>query len=280
MAQLKQPVDAPQARPPKQGIIAAAPIIDDAEFRFAGFRFLPERCADGGRLAIECEGDTSQMQLASNPAIVTGDSMLVYTGDSCSTLGVLGIDLVDRATRHVSIVQSFQIAAELWDGSLNLDALSLADPAADDLSSGAVSAIAAIGMVDWGIGRVTQGQQGMVHMTPQILAQLALGNGPLRREGGLWLTPMDNIVVADAGYSGNGPDGQPAGASQWIYGTTMIYLRLGKIETIPETPAQAIDRSVNTIEYWGWRPAAWEWDECGHVAAEVNIAIPAFGGTS
>lgn len=279
MAQLKQVVDAPQARPPKQGIVAAAPIIDDATFRFAGFRFLPERCADGGRLAIECEGDTSSMALGGNPAVVDGDSFVVFTGDTCSTMGSRGVDLEDRARRHVEIVQSFQIAAELWGGSLNLDAKSLASVTDDTLTSGAGSAVDALAAVDWGIGHSTQGQQGMVHMTPQVLDHL-VSVGPLRREGGLWLTPMDNIVVADAGYPGTGPNGEPAGASQWIYGSTMIYLRLGAIAQVSTKQAELIDRSVNTIEYWAWRPVAWEWDECGHVAAEVNIAVPAFGGTS
>lgn len=279
MAQLKQPVVAPQARPAKQSLVIAAPIIDDASFRFGPFTFLPERCADGGRLAIDCLGDTAQMALSGNPAKIDGEGFVVYTGDTCSTIGARGVDLEDRARRHIEIVQSFQIAAELWDGDLNLDATSLADVSADTLTGAATTPVDALGMVDWGIGRATMGQQGMVHMTPQILVDLVT-NGTLHLEGGLWLTPMGNIVIADAGYSGDGPNGEIAGATQWIYGTTMIYLRLGEIDFVSNKPSEIIDRSVNTIEYWVWRAAAWEWDECAHVAAQVNVAVPAFGGTS
>lgn len=283
MAQLRQPVDAPQARPPKQGIVAAAPTIDDPSFRFGPFAFLPERCADGGRLAIACEGDTGTMALAGGRTEqAAGEGFLVYTGDSCSTIGARGVDLVDRAERHILVVQSFQIAAELWGGSLNLDAKSLADPDADTLSAaggGGMTPLDALAAVDWGLGRATQGQQGMVHMTPQVLDHL-VSVGPLRREGGLWLTPMDNVVVADAGYPGDGPNGEPAGATQWIYGSTMVYLRLGAVDTVPDKESEAVDRAVNDVEWWAWRPAAWEWDGCGHVAAEVNVATPNFGGTS
>lgn len=279
MAQLKQPIEAPQPRPARYGLVVAAPIIEDSEFRFGPFTFLPERCGQGGRLAIECEGDTASMAIGASPDVVNGSGFMVFGGEKCSTLGMNAVDLRARAERMLTIVQSFEIADELWSGGLNLDAKSLADVDADTLTEGAGAAVDVLGCIDQGIGQKTKGQQGMVHMTPQVLDHLVT-NGTLYRDAGLWLTPMGNIVVADYGYDGTGPNGEPATDSQWIYGTTMITLRLGAIESIPDLDMQAVTRSINDIEVWAYRAVAWVWDECGHVAGEVNIAPCAFAGTS
>ena len=75
----------------------------------------------------------------------------------------------------------------------------------------------------------------MIHCTPQVLTHL-VDRGSVIKEGNVWVTPMGHIVVADAGYSGDGPDADAADStSQWMYGTSLLSVILGPVEIIPGT---------------------------------------------
>lgn len=290
---MREPIAAPPAQPPRFGLLASA-AVDGSTGRWQqGFAFQPEACGAGGRLAVVCEGNTEAMDLPDRPGTVEGMPFLVYATDECSTFGFNARDWQGRARRQLAAIESYEVAAELWTGSLGLQdsngdpIRSLADTSADTLTTAGTPAdpVDALALVEQGIAACSRGRRGMVHMTPQLLTQLVRDN-VLRLDGTTWITPNGHIVVPDAGYPGTGPNGEAASSTQWLYGTSMISVLLSAVELIPGTlddarsMAQALDRAVNSAVVFAERLAAWVWDECCHVAAQVDLPMPLVGGAS
>lgn len=276
---LRANVQAPPARPPAYGLIAAAPPLDSTDRWEQGWAFEPEGCATGlqGKLPITCQGSTDAVAGSSADA-VEGDPIWIWGADRCTTLQ-RSRDNEGRARRQLAAIESYELADELWNGTVSdPDGLAnrwLAGPAVDSdtLTSGGVTPVAALGCVTQGLAELLRGAPGMVHTTPQLLQHL-VADSIVTRQGNLWMTAMGHVVVADAGYSGAGPDATPAGSTQWIYGTPMLRIRRGPVEL-----TDTIDRTVNTRLVVAGRLAGIQWDnECAHVAAEVAIPICAVGG--
>lgn len=283
----KQAIEAPAPRPPRFGLIASAPTIDNQDRWQEGFKFAPENCGSSGRVSVGCRGNTDTLDSDTGPTTVEGDPFVVYSWDECSTFGFLARDYQGRARRQLLATRSFQMADELWSGTLrDADTLAnrvLTDPESDVLTNGAASEVSALACVDSAVLTASQGRQGMVHMTPQLLVHLKNMN-VVQLEGTTWTTPNGNIIVPDAGYDGSGPVTggvpTPAGDSQWIYGTGLIYLRMADIEILPGDFAQAVDRSTNLVTFYAQQLVAYEWDECVHFAAEVDVPLCLVGGVS
>lgn len=285
----RSPITPVPAQPPRYGLLVAAPIIDGPLREWAeGFEWLPENCAGGGREAITCLGDTALIEPDANPASTTGDPFVVWAGDECRTSGWQSRNIEARARRLLGAIESYEIANELWTGALRDSVVAgsypmanpaLTDATSDTVTNGPTSEVEALACLEYGYGVAARGAQGMVHMTTQALVHLAT-NGTVRRDGGLWVTPMGNIVVADAGYDGSGPGGVAAGASQWMYATEIVQVRLGTVEIVPGDIAQALDRSVNRLRYLAQRLVAVQASFCAHLAAEVDLSVCLVGGVS
>lgn len=293
---LRANVAAPPARAPQYGLIAAAPVIEDSnapEAILAGWAFTPEGCGNSGKLPILCAGDTTEMGTGiDNGDVIEGDPIWIYAEDRCSSMGSRNRDWMGRARRQLTAVESFELADELWNGTVtasttpDLENKWLAGSAAwsDTLTSSGVTPVAALGCITQGLAETLKGQQGMVHVTPQMLQHLA-ADSIITKQGNLWVTAMGHIVVADAGYSGDGPGGTAAGATQWMYGTSMVRVRLGPVEVTPanlddaKNLAMALDYGVNTLAVYAGRLAGYQMDnDCAFLAAEVALPICLVGG--
>lgn len=289
--------DAPPATPPRYSLLIAAPAVTDDGARWqAGYEFAPEGCGRGGRTAVDCFGSTALLDPPANPGVVIGDPFVVWAADECSTFGYLARDYAGRATRQLLATQSFQIAAEVWAGSLNGDTglggdtianLPLNSISSDTVTSGPDDPVDALAMLVAGLGICGEGRQGMVHMTPQVMQHL-IARQALVQVSGLWYTAMGHLVVSDDGYDGSAPGGAPATSSQWMYATSMMRVRLGEIVTLPELTGDgnargwpaAIDRATNFVTVVAQRFAAVQWDRCCFLAAQVNIEAPLIAGAS
>lgn len=285
----RTPVTAPPAQAPRYGLLVAAPVVQGPLAEWAnGFQFLPEQCSGGGRAAITCLGDTEMVEPDSNPDDAVGDPFLIWAGDECRTVGYASRNLEARARRMLEAIQSYEVANELWTGSLRdstsagtypMDNLVLTDATSDTLTDGPTSEVAALGCLEYALGVSTRGARGMVHMTTQLLTHL-VAEGVVVRDGNLWVTPTGNIVVADAGYDGSGPGGVLATTSQWMYGTEMIQLRLAAVEIAQGDIGQALDRSVDRLAYTAQRLVAYQWSGCAHAAVEVDVGVCLTDGVS
>lgn len=289
----RQAVEAPTPRPPRFGIVAAAPVIGDGADWFAGFKFNPEGCGSSGRVAVNCAGNTDQMDEAERRPQVEGDPFALYASNECeTTLGFQQADYEARARRALQTTMSYEIANEIWRGDLTQGAdglvnLPLTSLEGDVVTSGAAEPIDALACLEAGLASALKGRQGMIHITPQLLTQLK-GAYVVELVGNTYMSPNGHIVVPDAGYDGSGPGVTPvpAGNSQWAYATSLISLRLGPVDVIPNTLAEArdyaaaISRPTNKIRIWATQLVAYEWDECALLQAEVFLPICAVGGVS
>lgn len=280
-------IEAPPARPPVYGIIAAGEVVDDPAVRLAaGTKWAPESCGNGGgRTTAELCGGGALDELPANPGIVESDPFLVWGGDTCSTFGFAARDWNGRARRALEAVESYQLAEELWTGSLGLAQRSLADGAADTMTTSGTDVADGIACLEAGLGELGKGRRGILHLTTKVLA-LAVAAQVLQRQGNIWTTPMGHLVIADAGYPGTGPNGEPADGTQWGYATSWLRIRRGPVDVVPgdvsdaRRMAEALDRGVNTVVVYAERLVTWEWDECVHVAAEFDVPVCAIAGAS
>lgn len=293
---MRAPVQAPPARPPRYGLLVVAPPLEDPDTRslVGGWAYQPEACGVSGITEAACAGNVPAMDPPiDQPATIDGDPVWIWAGDECSTFGFNARDWEGRARRQLAATSSYRLAAELWDGAI-ADAeglanrwLSGAGAWSDTVTAGPSAVATALANLEAGLAVNLAGQPGMIHVTPQVLAHL-VAKARLVRDGALWVSPMGHAVVADAGYSGNGPDGVAAdSSSQWIYGTSMLQVRLGPVESIPENISEArnlaaaMDRQVNDVVVYAGRFAGIVWaNHCGFVAAEVDIPTALTGGAS
>lgn len=257
-----------------------------------GFTFRPEACR---------AGDISDPSLCSwgsladgvQPEAVVGSPYTIQASDSCSTFGWKAADYQGRAIRLLDGVSSFLLAREFAEGDLVLnDSVPnrpLNDPASDTVTTGVDTPVRVLAAVEQAMGEAGKGARGMIHMTWQLLTVLYAARAILQN-GNQWFTPIGNLIVADAGYRGVGP-GQvvvPV-ASQWMYGTSMIYTLSDAARTIPEgdvmaTPPllrEAMNIHTNDVTVIAQQEWAFVWaDYCMHIAGETDLTPPAVAGAS
>jgi len=264
-------VEQPPARP------AAASDSDPVTRWEAGFAWEPVNVCTGGGVADPCGTD----------ALTASDSLdqqeynpvLLWKADKCTSKGRVPRDPVARVRQALTACTSKLLAGELWEGTLavakGFPNRFLADPEANTLTDGAVSEASAIACLEEGLAACSCGT-GMIHVTPGMMIRIA-DHGLIERFGNVFRTANDTIVVADAGYTGTGPEGQPASnGSVWAYATDMVDVRLGPIVTYPDSDAAAMTIGTapdNTLTYRAQRLAAATWDGCCHLAVEVDIPV-------
>lgn len=277
----QQPVPAPIPSAPRFGLLVAATVTDDPGLRWeGGYTFQPE-VVRGAGVFDPC--DNGNEDPPDRPDLVTNVPFGVWAGDVCSTFGWEAADYEGRARRALDLMQSEQVAHEFWTGTQsdisNWGNQHLADQAAADVYGESLTPLGALACLEQGLADYQGNLRGMVHCSPQVLSYWAQ-NYYIRREGNLWLTPLDHIVVADAGYDGSGPDGQPAATGNvWAYATGMVTVRLGTAVLTPPEFAQALDRANNTVTYRSDRLASPSWDGQALIAVSLDIAVCGHGGS-
>jgi len=212
-------VQAAPATPPTTGLVASALRPSDTGWE-QGFAWRPERC-------VTWQG----FGPCSNPSGVptAPDADVVYhtpagfrVRDTCTVMD--GLRDPERVRRQVQAVTSYVVAHELWTG-----ALSLADPGdvsgspyvnpylsdgnATEVTPTATDLAGMIGELEAAAMVAASGQQVFIHMPPAFT--FPLGN-LVRRVGNVLYTPNDNVIVADAGYTGIGAPVPPTAEVQTV----------------------------------------------------------------
>lgn len=282
----KQAVGAPPAVPPRSGLLVVAQPAPGSDRWQGGIRWTPEQTLGGGIVDVDCHGSTEELGQKDNPIWTEADPFLVWAEDHCSTLGSLARDFEGRARRALEATGSFYVAGELWKGTLaqsaSLDNEWLThDPCLLETSAQPVDV--AMRLIEQGLGQMLGGRRGMLHMSPAVLDALAVNNA-IQLNGQVWLTPMGNVIVADAGYPGDAPDDQDDSTHQWIYGTPMIQYKLDPVNIVPGSlegfRAEATDKATNTTKVYAERLVLLQWDhntpigdtgKVGVLAAETDV---------
>jgi hypothetical protein len=251
-----------------------------------GYTFQPEACANGAVLSMNCLGDSASLvDTVGRPAVVNGSGWMVYAYDKCSTFGWEAAEYEARARRQLVANESWLFARELWTGAATGPSSTnslpknrpLADPGATAVTSGtAVTPLIALSLLEQALAQAGLNRRGFIHCRPQVLVHWA-SLYAVRREGGLWLTPMDNIVVTDGGYLGSSPAAPSTAPTidQWAYATSWMQVRVGQTRVTGGPDPTGIDRTVNTVHTWAFEPVMVQWDQCVHYAAQVALAAGA-----
>lgn len=275
---IRNVVTAPPVQPPRYGLVASARVVPEPdEHWIGGFSWDPEACGNGG--VVEVCGDNTTLPDSTNDAGVRHyDPFVVFGEDECTTKSGRR-DRDGRARRVLEACQSRQIEKEFWTGAL-LKASGVAgqvverayltnEDDVDVLAADPVAIRDSFAALEEARGNCSCGGRAMIHATIQtvtLLRSLDL----VRREGNLILSVLDTIVVPGAGYDGSDPAGDVdgTGATAWMYGTSMVDVRLSSVDLTNDT-----ERLVNTTTVRAQRAAAATFDPCCLYGINVDLAV-------
>lgn len=301
---MRAPITAPPAQQARYSLLVAAGAngATGEEDRWGrGVSWQPETCGGGG-ISPANNSLTATDVAARVPSERTSqtfaDPFYVWATDEDTTQGHSARDWQARARRALEATQSAQIATELWAGAHTLEQLSAGDvdaasPFLADTSrvvDEQLAASRAIGVAEALALECAGGRRLMLHV-PVAVLEAAMRGGPgyvARDSGGVLTTPMGSIVVADAGYPGTGPIGpdvenptSPDNSVQWIYTSQLVQVRLGQVELLPGSLAdardlaQALNRGTNDLTVWAQRLALYQLDPCCRIAVSTDVpALP------
>lgn len=263
-------VAGPQQTPPRVSLISSAETINVSDARWQD-GFIADLDGHGGASTFPvcpAEEDELTFQFGATGGVLSYKPYVLYATDKASTYGT-GDDVrkfYDRAQRKLLAGESKALEQILWagySGALNQNPF-LADGAGDyasaagndagctDSASPTMTITSDVTDVEDALALLEQsissdsGSRGMIHMRPMAFHRL-VQESVVRREGNVWLSPLDNIVVPGRGYPGTGPAGQAVGATEWMYGHAgVVQVRRGDIVRLGEDDlASQINRGWN-----------------------------------
>lgn len=244
---------------PRFGLVAAARRFDNlSAVRWGnGVVWLPELHPDTseayGARALKCNVADVGHGSDDRAALEYAHPFAVYAFDWCTTLEAR--DYEGRARRLLLATQSRSIAAEFWSGTIVNAETSLTNTwlasATDLATASAIAPAKALAKLDAAVCSALSNGRGMIHCTVEVLNRL-MSDDAVRLDGNQWVTASGNVVVSDAGYTGD-RDGQ-AGNTEWMVGTSTVELTLGEIRTYSlqteEGRRMAVRSDVNDVKVW------------------------------
>jgi hypothetical protein len=255
----------PRISPPRQSLVAIAGVTTETSDRFiSGLTWLPEplRTEGGGDLGTwKVDASNTAVSGSSISQAATGDSFGVWAAESMTAIGIDWQEAVDRVTRKLTTFESRAVESQLWSDGLGVNqSLELAGSGSVLAgSSGGQTIIRSIGIADTKITE-TWGR-GYVHMRPETFAG-AVAATVLHKDGNLWMTPMGNVVIPGAGYSGFSPSGSGGVTvgDDYICVTPVVEVHRSGITITPDRVAEATDRATNTVVVYAMRYFSVLWD--------------------
>lgn len=278
----------PPQLPPRVSLLTSADLVTDTSRWEGGHAYNPETCTLAFRDTIcPTPGQYGNVAATGNQVEIT--PFFIYATDKSSTFNRKTRDFYSRAQRNLLASEAQIIEQEFMSNTLGTANPYVLNPAISKtvVTTQPLAPWHALAEVEQAASQIV-GERIMIHVRPHILVMLA-GATLIRREGNVWLTPMDSIIVPGRGYPGTGPAGQAIGSSEWMYATSRIEIRRGPIEFLPEpieatednpygVPAAGINRSTNDIIVTAQRIVSVGWNpNCGVIAAQVDSAQSVWG---
>lgn len=285
-------VDTASPEPSDYGILSpATTVIKDNDERWLSGLTYPTIDAGATVILAPISGDSSA---PAGTEVISPDGTkppyrFYYPFDikasmKASTMGSSPEEVYANAESVLDTVTQKAIEIELWKGTVakTLQATDakgnryLGGTAGTDFidvtpsgSTGGVKPRYAQALLEQALGDATIGSKGVLH-APRLLASIL----KVKDSNGVLKTNLGTPVVAGAGYSLTGPDGQPAAAGKaWMFATGPMTVRLGPISIIPGEVSQAVDTRVNTITYYIDRAAAVTWSTSNLYAVLVDLSL-------
>lgn len=236
--------------------------------------------------------DTTSYTITTNATPTRYDEIkpfFIEVEDYRSTLGLLGVDPIERIKGQLEGITQKALEEELWDGAIRIGEnhanKALVHPDAEIINSGnALSPRRALAMLEQHIAEASPcGEQGVIHMTRDITALLASDGHILMHKTDRQKEHLQTLggtpIIVGSGYSGAGPTDaagnteDPSHTNKWMYGTGTVKVVLGDIDVVTDTLAQGYDVSgnQNDMRLKAIRPAAVYFDTTIHVAVRVDL---------
>ena len=276
-------VPAPKSTPAKFGLFSAATVIresSDAHWPY-GFEAETESCNFNATLIPLCDTgqDPIEILTAEGPHSKTVKPFAIEVSDECLSVGTLDQDSRARVFRKLETVTQYAVEREFARGEYTSaatdgDGLWLASEDAINLTTGPVSPVLGVALLEQALATCGGGAVGVIHM-PRDVAAIAGNDYELDADS--MRTKFGNLVVAGSGYTGAGPGDveRDDDLKPWIYATGQMVVRLGEPELVTPTITEAIDAKTNATRWVASRSAAVWWDGCCHFAVQVDLTIAA-----
>lgn len=203
--------------------------------------------------------------------------------EQISTFGYTALDRFERISRQIIGITQKAVEQELWDGAVregeSHDNIALSSSTATILNSGtALSPARALALLDFTIGATSPcGEQGVIHVTRDVLSLLASSYMQYHAKDGRLETLTGTPIIVGSGYSGTGPTGATGAAAtstnKWMYGTGLVRAYAGKVDVVNDSNGQAYDVSgnQNDMKLKAIRPAAVYFDTTIHLSVRVDL---------
>lgn len=292
MAGARQIIDPPAFTPLPYGLWDAAQKPAPAGPHWQQGVTWIERCPDGGTTYDECLSVTGTGGPPPEPPVKADNVDQTFRGATpftvvaefdCSPVGLRDAETV--ASDALARVEQQQVEAAFWTGSAGgqavvfphltanaevLDSQSIViQPTATTCVTGA-DAAHAMGALEDCLGDCYAGQ-GIIHVPRIVVPTLAAWNLITERDGRLYTT-AGNLVVVGGGYTGTGPDGTaPADGTAWMFATGAVFGYRGDVQVT--SPRDSIDRSANTMRMIAERTYVIGF-ECCLLAAHLTLGVP------
>jgi hypothetical protein len=292
VAGARQIVDPPAFSPLPYGLWDATQVRSADSPHWQNGVTWAERCPDGGTTYDECLVNNEIGESPGAPGPKTDNvsqtfrgaqPFTVYAEFDCSPVGLS--DAATVAADALSRVEQQQIETAFWTGTAetvttvfphlaaNAEVLDAQDivlqTAATPCVTGA-DAAQALGELEDCLADCYPGQ-GLIHIPRSVLPTLAAWNLVTERDGRLYTT-AGNLIVVGGGYTGSGPDGTaPADGTAWIYATGAVFGYRGDVQV--RSPRESIDRSANTMRMIAERTYVLGF-ECCLLAAHIVLGVP------
>lgn len=281
-------VAGPQQTPPRVSLISSAELVpvNENDLKWQG-GFVAD--LDGvGEASTTPICDAPDLDITSSGGVASYKPYALYATNRSSTFGdgLSTAEFYDKAQRKLQGGEAAALEAILWDGYagaanqnpfLSDGAGDYASAAGNDagctdsaaatttITSNAGTVVDAFAVLEQQIGE-SSGSRGMIHLRPIALHALVAAD-VVRREGNVWLSPMDNIVVPGRGYPGTGPAGQAVGATEWMYGHSgIVQIRRGGIIRLGEN-------DLSSQYHRGWNDHEAIVQRVAHVLLDPTVPV-------
>lgn len=209
---------------------------------------------------------------------------VIQASVQASTSGTRPEELKKRAEEALEVATQKALEREFWAGTITKALITagdteienryLAASAATDVTptpGTAIKPLHGLALLESSLGNSGFGEVGTIHATRSGATAIGLGLCP---EKDVLLTKLGSKVVAGSGYTGTGPDGNaPTGTKTWLYATGPVSVRLGDIDVYQDKVQNAIDTSVNTIQYTANRVVSVTWSNKAHYGVLIDLSL-------
>jgi hypothetical protein len=203
-------IQAPSLKPPRVSLLSSADVVTIPGDKWWGgieYKKLtanPEQGVDSPFASDEdsfllpiCPVDTTAKSTFPRTVTDRVTPFAVYATDDCSAFGSTAEEILDRARQKLVSSESWTIEHELWFGT-GTDNFWFGDSPVE-IEAATLHPLSGFALMDAEIAHNRADGRGMIHLTPRTFDLLQQYN-LFRREGNVWFSPNDNIVVPGRGY--------------------------------------------------------------------------------